>query len=227
MDALLLDFNGVIVDDERLHFAAFRTVLGDEGMVLDAAAWDADYLGLNDRAAFHEALRRAGRPVEPAQIQRFVARKADAYAALAERDLVIVPGVRTFVRAAAEASRVAVVSGAIRAEIDAGLARAGIADLVEYIVSAEDVAATKPDPAGFRLALRELQARHRAGSCRAVVVEDSRPGLAAARALGAGCVMLTTSHDAAQLRGADRIWAAFEGHTPEELEMLWRTVAVA
>jgi HAD superfamily hydrolase (TIGR01509 family) len=227
MDALLLDFNGVVVDDEPLHFASFRTILGEDGMVLDESSYYAEFLGFDDRAAFREALHRNGRPSEPAQIHRLVARKAAVYAALAEGELVIVPGVSAFVRAAAERARIAVVSGALRAEIQTGLARAGIADLIEYIISTEDVPTTKPDPAGFRLALHRLRRHHGGDAWRAVVVEDSRPGLVAARALGAGCVMLTTSHDAPQLGGADLIWDSFDGHTPAELEMLWRTVAVA
>ena len=64
MDALILDFNGVIVDDEPLHFASFRDVLASEGIPLDAAAYYADYLGFEDRAAFREAFRRADRPFE-------------------------------------------------------------------------------------------------------------------------------------------------------------------
>ncbi len=227
MDALLLDFNGVVVDDEPLHFASFRDVLAEEGIILDEAAYYSDYLGFDDRAAFREAFQRAGRTDAPTRLARLLERKARAYAALAERALVIVPGVERFARRAAARARLAVVSGALRAEVERGLSRAGLADLVDTIVAAEDVAASKPDPGGFRLALRRLAARHGAGSWRAVVIEDSLPGLAAARAAGAGCVMLTTSHDAAALGGADAVWASFAGHEPGDLEPFWRPVEAA
>ncbi len=223
-DALLLDYNGVVVDDEPLHFASFRDVLGRDGIVLDEAGYYADYLGLDDRAAFREAFHRAGRPLNPAGVRRLVQRKAAAYAALAERALVVVPGVTAFVRAAAQSARIAVVSGALGAEIGAGLERAGIAEVVEVIVSADDVATTKPDPAGFRLALARLAARHGPGPWRAAIVEDSLPGLAAARAAGAGCLMLTTSHEPARLSNADLVWDDFTGHAPAELGALWREV---
>ena len=117
------------------------------------------------------------------------------------------------------------VSGALRAEIQASASAPASTWRDRHCVSAEDVPTTKPDPAGFRLALRQLQGRHGGGPWRAVVVEDSLPGMEAARALGAGCVMLTTSHDRAQLGGADMIWTSFDGHTPAELETLWRAVA--
>lgn len=219
MDVLLLDYNGVIVNDEPLHFASFRDVLHEEGIALDASMYGADYLGLDDRAAFREALRRAARPADPAGIARLVHRKATAYAALAERDLPVVPGVRDFVAGAARQARVAVVSGALREEIAAGLRAAGVAAHIETIVSADDVPTTKPDPAGFALALARLTG---GAACRAVVIEDSLPGLAAARAIGAGCVMLTTSHPAAALRGADAVWPDFTGRAPADLDGLWR-----
>lgn len=226
MDALLLDYNGVVVDDEPLHFASFRDVLRAEGIPLDEAGYYADYLGLDDRAAFREAFHRAGRPLDPAGVRRLVLRKAAAYAALADQALVVVPGVTRFVREAARRARVAVVSGALRGEIETGLARAQIADAVAVIVSADDLPTTKPDPAGFRLALARLAERFgdHGRPWHAVIVEDSLPGLAAARALGAGCLMLATSHTPNQLRGADLVWRDFEGHAPAELTALWREV---
>jgi len=224
-DALLLDYNGVIVDDERLHGESFRIVLAAEGIALDEAGYLADYLGLNDTAAFREAFRRHGLPRGPARIRRLAADKAVAYASLIERGLPLVPGVVDFVRAAAEVAHIAVVSGAIRAEIEPGLAQAGIADIVGCVVCADDVPVSKPDPAGFLRALRLLRERHGGGTWRALVIEDSLHGLAAARAMGAGCIMLTTSYDATHLGGADRTWASFVGHSPEDLATLWRTVA--
>jgi beta-phosphoglucomutase-like phosphatase (HAD superfamily) len=106
-----------------------------------------------------------------------------------------------------------------------GLERAGIADAVSVIVTSEDVATSKPNPAGFRLALRLLAARE-PGPWRAVVIEDSLPGLAAARAIGAGCLMLATAHEARELAAADRVWTSFERHHPDELGPLLREVAV-
>jgi beta-phosphoglucomutase len=225
-DALLLDFNGVIVDDEPLHFLAFREVLSAEGIRLGKALYYAEFLGCDDRAAFRKAFARDGRAVGPEALRELVARKAIRYRALAERQLAVVPGVASFVRAAARDAVIAVVSGAIRPEIDVGLAKAGIADLVETIVSADDVATTKPDPAGFRLALARLAAGRPGEAWRALVIEDSLPGLEAARAIGAGCAMLTTSHQAPLLAAADAVWTSFDGHAPADLAAHWRPVEV-
>jgi len=224
MDALLLDFNGVIVDDEPLHFASFRDVLADNGLVLSESQYYTEYLGFDDRAAFAHAFRRAGRPLEPAHLAALIARKARAYAERAAHDLKVVPGVADFVHQAARQARVGVVSGALRAEIDFGLEAAGLLGVVETVVSPDDVPTTKPDPAGYRLAMRRLAAKHGDGAWRAVVFEDSLPGLTAARALGAGCVMLATTHREKHLASADAVWDSFANHSPDELAPLWRTL---
>lgn len=224
-DALLLDYNGVIVDDEPLHGEAFRAALAEEGIVLDRDAYYADYLGQDDRACVRQALAGAGRPALADAIARLVARKGERYLALAARDLPLVPGVTRFVREAARRRRVAVVTGAVPREVALGLAKAGLAGDVAVVVTSADVRASKPDPAGFRLALQRLAAGGTAGSWRAAVAEDSLPGLAAARALGAGCLMLATAHPAAALGGADLVWTSFEGHHPDELDALFREIA--
>lgn len=222
-DALLLDYNGVLVDDEPLHCEAFLTVLGEEGIALGRDAYYADYLGLDDRACFRMALYADGRPLPPGDVAHLVARKGAYYRALAHRALPLVPGAGAFVREAAQRRHVAVVSGAVQGEVTFGLERSGLAGAVTVIVTSEDVPTSKPDPAGLRLALARL-ASAAPGPWRAAVAEDSLPGLGAARALGAGCLMLTTSHPAAALAAADLVWPSFEGHHPDELEPLFREV---
>ena len=52
MAAFLFDFNGVLVDDERVHFAAFREVLGRHGVALDEKTYVERYLAFDDATAF-------------------------------------------------------------------------------------------------------------------------------------------------------------------------------
>jgi HAD superfamily hydrolase (TIGR01509 family) len=224
-DVLLLDYNGVVVDDEPIHFAALRDVLAIERVAVDEAAYYADYLGLEDRTCIRIAFQRTKRRLDAASLDRLAARKAMWYAEATRAGVPLVPGVQAFVRAAAHVARIAVVSGALRHEITAGLERAGIADVVATVVSAEDVPIGKPDPAGLRLGLARL-ASGTPGGVRAAIVEDSLPGIAAARALGAGCVALTTSRDERTLARADVIWRSFVGHGVAELGPLFREVDV-
>jgi len=224
-DVILLDYNGVIVDDEPFHYSALRDTLAPEGIAVDEASYYADFLGFDDRACIREAFRRSGRPLEPPALLRLAADKARRYADRARGGLPLVPGVRDFVRGASDLARIAIVSGALRREIVAGLEQAGIAEWVARIVSAENVARPKPDPEGHRLALAGLAGGRAAA--RTIVVEDSRPGLAAARALGAGCLMLTTTYDADEVPGADLVWQSFDRHAPNELTPFMKEVATA
>ena len=223
-DLLLLDYNGVVVDDEPIHFAALRDLLGVERIEIDAQAYRAHFLGTDDRTCIREAFLRAGRTLEPDAVAVLAARKAAWYAESARGGIPLVPGVARFVREAAATARLAIVSGALRAEVTAGLAHAGLADAFPVVICAEDVGAGKPDPEGYRMAAARLV--DGGDTLRAVVLEDSLPGLAAARALGAGCVAFTTTHPGAELSGADQVWRSFEGHTPGDLAPLYREVAI-
>jgi beta-phosphoglucomutase-like phosphatase (HAD superfamily) len=59
--ATLFDFNGVLVDDEAVHLAAFRDVLLPLGIVTDDATYAERYLGFDDAGAFRAILEDAGR----------------------------------------------------------------------------------------------------------------------------------------------------------------------
>lgn len=220
-NALLLDYNGVVVNDEPLHFASFRDVLATHNLKLDARTYYAEYLGFDDRSAFVEAWRRANRTITGELLRVLVEDKAQRYAQLTSSGVPPVTGSPAFMHAAAQRWPIAVVSGALRQEIEAGLAQLGVASAVTAVVSAEDTGSTKPDPAGYRLAVRRLADAGRPVR-RAVVIEDSLPGLEAARGIGAGCVLLTTSLPAAELAAADDVWADFSGHAVDELDPLFK-----
>jgi HAD superfamily hydrolase (TIGR01509 family) len=216
-EALLFDFNGVITDDEEQHRAAFAELLAEAGIPLTREQYYADYLGCDDRSAFIEAYRRAGQPLDPGRLDALVARKSQAYARLIGTTPALVPGAAAFVRAAAARFRLGLVSGAQRREIEPALAGAGLADCFAVIVAAEDVPRCKPDPVGYLTARAALGRGAPLPVERCVVLEDSLAGLAAARAAGMRCVMLTTSHGAAELHAADLVWTSFVGHDPAEL----------
>jgi HAD superfamily hydrolase (TIGR01509 family) len=215
--ALLLDFNGVIVDDEEQHRASLEAMLAEHGIGLTRDQYYADYLGWNDRMSFVIAFRQAGRALAPERLDGLVAEKSRRYGAMIERSLTLVPGVREFVERAALRFRLGVVSGALRHEIEHVLEVAGLRPLFEVIVAADDVATCKPDPEGY-LAAHAALAQHRPlarGAC--IAIEDSLPGLAAARAAGMRCIMLATNLAPAALAGADAVWTSFVGHDPAQL----------
>jgi HAD superfamily hydrolase (TIGR01509 family) len=215
--AVLFDFNGVIVDDEEQHRATLEALLAEEGITLTRAQYYDEYLGWNDRMSFVAAFRNSGRPLAVERLDALVAEKSRRYERLIATSLTLVPGAAEFVTRAGGKYRLGLVSGALRREIDLVLDRAGLRRYFEVIVAAEDVPCCKPDPAGYRAAHAALDGRRPLAAARCVAIEDSLPGLAAARAAGMRCTMLTTSHAPAALASADAVWTSFSGHEPAEL----------
>ncbi|HEY3240460.1 MAG TPA: HAD-IA family hydrolase, partial [Acidimicrobiia bacterium] len=73
-------------------------------------------------------------------------------------------------------------------------------DRFEVVVGGDDVKETKPDPTAYLIALERL----RLGASSTVAVEDSPPGLGAARAAGVTCVVVVNDYT----RGGDFAGAA-------------------
>jgi beta-phosphoglucomutase len=221
-EAVLFDFNGVLVDDEPQHCVALQRVLADEGITLTREEYYASYLGFDDRTGFMEAYRRAQRTLTTELLTYLVAKKSKLYLELVATSLKLVAGAREFVLDAGKRFRLGIVSGALRAEIDAVLRQTKLVDRFEIIVAGGEVPRCKPDPAAYLAAHRALDERQPVPVDRCVVLEDSLPGLAAARSAGMRCVMLTTSHPVAAFegRGAAKVWESLAGHAATELANL-------
>jgi beta-phosphoglucomutase len=212
--AILFDFNGVIVDDEPQHCEALIATLGEDGFALDRDTYYREYLGFDDRECFRFSFARMGRPADEPALLRAIERKNAHYERAIRDSLRLVPGAEEFIEGAAlDGFQLAIVSGALRREIKLVLDLSGLRPHFSEIVAAEDVSACKPDPAGYNFARAALGVAPR----RCMVIEDSLPGLAAARAAGLRCAMLSTSHGEDACAGADLVWPDFSGHEPAEL----------
>ncbi|MBI3449176.1 MAG: HAD family phosphatase [Acidobacteria bacterium] len=231
--ALILDYNGVVVNDEPLHKEAFRRVLGDAGIALDDEEYYTRYLGIPDREVARDALRRAG--VDSAglddEADHILALKALVYRNLTRSDLPEVPGASRFILEAAEAYPIAIASGAIRVEVEDGLYRLGVRDAITAVVTIEDVSRGKPDPEPFLAARSALVraglldgARHALGAAEPaasfLVVEDSPAGLAAARAAWMHAVGVATSRPREDLKPADLVVGDLSELTLARIEAL-------
>jgi len=226
--ALVFDFNGILVDDEPLHFALFRRVLGEEGVDLSRDDYYGRYLGFDDRGCFAAALGAAAESCPSERLARLIARKAAYYREEIRRaGCPIFPGAAELVREAAAAGlTLALVSGALRDEVVGGLERAGIAALFKRLVAADDVLRGKPDPEGYALALAALNAAPplparliHPHEC--VAIEDSPAGLAAAAACGLRTLGVAQTFPAAALAQADAVIEKLEGFGLRDLETLF------
>jgi HAD superfamily hydrolase (TIGR01509 family) len=202
-EAVLLDFNGVLVDDERGHWRALRDVLAPLGVALPRARYEKRYLAFDDEEAVEAVLRDAGWPRglrSAAFVATLVRRKRRGFRLWCARErLGVAPGACRTVRALAAGRPIAVVSCASRSEVTVPLRRAGLLSCFESIVTCEDVRRCKPHPEGYETALRRLGMRT---GRTAVALEDSPGGIRAARAAGIPVLGVATSFEPAVLRRA-------------------------
>jgi HAD superfamily hydrolase (TIGR01509 family) len=211
---ILFDFNGVIAHDEALHFEALSATLAAHGISLTREQYYADFLGLNDRECFRRSFEAAGRAPDKFTLQHAVEQKADIYEDKARARLELVAGVRDFIEAASAARMVlGVASSALKREVEFVLQMKSLREYFETIVSAEEVERCKPDPQTFERARQRLRLARE--EC--VVIEDSLPGIEAARAGGFRCLAIASSLPTEALAGADMVWNDFSGKLPADL----------
>lgn len=206
IQAIFFDFNGVIIDDERIHLKAYREVLLGENVPLT----DEDYfasLGMDDAAFVRAAYARAARPLDDEVMNSLIKREHALHREFITNNLPVPAGVVTFIKAAARHFKLGIVSMAERGEIDYVLGLAGLDQVFSVLVSAGGLK-HKPAPDCYQRALELLNESRRGerelpllpGEC--LAFEDAPPGIEAARAAGMRTVGVTNTVPESSLRAA-------------------------
>jgi beta-phosphoglucomutase len=227
LQAVIFDFDGVIADSEPLHLRAFQQALAEEGIALDRAEYFARYLGYDDVGMFAALARDRALAMSDRHITALVTRKGEKLQTMLNGGEMLFPGAAGFIRAAAAAVPIAIASGALRHEIVEIIESAGLEDLFTTIVASGDTPESKPSPAPYLLAFKQLE---RASGFnldpeRCVAIEDSVWGLESARRAGLRCVGVTTSYAADQLTGAELVVDGLQALTIPALERLCRNTS--
>ncbi len=231
IQAVFFDFNGVIVDDEPLQMKAYQEVLGREGLAVTEAEYYGS-MGMHDVAFLRSAYARAERELDEETLGRVMEAKTEAHRRLLGEEPPLFPGVVNFVKALSRRYRLGLVSMARRTEIDYVLERAGLASYFAVVVSGDGEPAHKPDPACYNNALAALNAKRSeaqhvlpllAEEC--LVVEDSPPGIRAARAAGMRTLGVTNTVSDRELReaGADCVTRNLADWTPDAVHHVFDT----
>jgi beta-phosphoglucomutase len=212
--AVIFDFNGIIVNDEPIHFKLFQRVLGEEGITLTEEIYYARYLGFDDKGAFTAAHQDNGQPLSETQLADLIARKAVLYQEAIRNQVEIFPGVKSLIAELAPKLPLGVASGALRHEIETILSTASLLKHFAAIVAAEDVTQGKPDPQIFLKTLEQLNARqgnsNQITPADCVAIEDSKEGIKAVRRAGMKCLAVTNSHPAELLSEAHTVVKSLE-----------------
>jgi beta-phosphoglucomutase len=224
--AVIFDFDGIIVDTEPLHYKAFQEVLVPLGLSYPWEEYLASYIGFDDRDAFREVFRRAGRSLAEAELRDLIGRKAAAFQTIIARGVEPYPGVVELVGDLVRAGLpVALCSGALPSDIEPVLELLGIGGDFSVIVTAADVTASKPDPESYALAVRRLAAcfpELAISPVGCLAIEDTPAGIASARGAGLPVLAVSNSYPAEKLAGVRRVVDSLAGIDVASLHQLCR-----
>ena len=195
---LLFDFNGTLSDDEHIQCEIYRELFAEAGKPLTMTEYFEELAGLSDPEIVRTWLGEDRPGLVAERVRRFQSRAGDGST--------VKPSTREAVRYAGQRAELAVVSGAARVEIESVLGAAELGAIVSLVVAAEDVAAGKPNPAGYIRALQLLDC----APGDALAFEDSQAGVAAAKAAGLYCIALEGTAEIERLGAADEIVGALD-----------------
>lgn len=180
--AIVFDFDGLILDTETTDFAAWQAMYRAHGVELPLSIWmpiigDAtQYFNIDQHL-----IELTGQPIDLAELRK---RQRALHLEMLE-DAVPMPGVEDYIDAAKQMDiRIGVASGSRRSWVVDRLNRLGLAHHFETVVCRDDVGRAKPDPAAYIAAVENLGV----SADQALALEDSPPGVKAAKGAGLYCV---------------------------------------
>ncbi len=210
LKAIVFDFDGIVADSEPLHCEAFRRMVEPWGVTFTFDEYAARYMGYDDRDFFRVTLKELGRGPEAndaARIEALCVEKQDLFEKVVEEGVEAVPGVLRLIEEAQAVMPLAVASGATRRDIALIVDRLGLNGCFDPIVTADDVARSKPHPETYRLAAEGLARRHPDGAIgpdTCLAIEDTAIGIRSARTAGLLTLGVATTSPIASLNEAHR-----------------------
>ncbi len=182
--AIVFDFDGVIIDTETPDFVTWRQEFRAHGVELDRGLWSGFIgggIGSFDICGHLEDL--AGRALDRDEVR---ARRRRNYLEQVHANPIL-PGVLDYLAGAREMGlKVGVASSSSREWVQGHLERLGLDAGVESVRTRDDVSAVKPDPELYLACLEALGV----SADRAIAIEDSAKGMTAALAAGMFCVVV-------------------------------------
>ena len=194
--AVLFDMDGVIIDSEPAHEAAFLHTLVAAGEAPTGNWYKQHFAGKTDEAGFRSYFGSKS----PPDISWLMRSKTTFYTQHLSTEVTpYAATVATVKELHAQRTTLGLVTSSSREEAEAILTTLELLPLFSVVVYAEYVILGKPNPEGYIQAMRALDAT----PDRCTIIEDSPSGVAAAKAAGAKVIALQHTHTPAELYEAD------------------------
>jgi beta-phosphoglucomutase len=223
--AIIFDFNGVIFNDEPIHFASMRDAVASLGITVTREEYWRDYLPLDDWHCLAAICAAHSFPISKEETEHILQLKQQNYRRMLDGHFPVLSGTIQFIRTAAQKYPLAIASGARRAEIEVVLQQTGLQACFRVVLAAEDFVRAKPHPESYLLALARLNENLSStaspiGPAECLVIEDSVGGVLGSRKAGMYCLAVTHTYPAQQLAGANAVLSSLEGLTLDRVEAL-------
>ena len=176
--AILFDFDGVLVDSEPIHCDCWREVLAPLGVPVTWEIYAAQCVGAVDSKMVEIFAKLADPPADPAKLWEQYPLKKQRFRERMAADPPLAEGLLEFFRELSAQYKLGVVSSSSHAEIEPYLEASGIRQYLGTVVGGDDVKRHKPAPDPYVLAGQRLGIRN------ALAVEDSPPGIQSASEAG-------------------------------------------
>lgn len=187
--AILFDFDGVLVDSEPVHYQCWCETLAKYGFDLDWDTYEKNCIGVSDRAMLEGFCKAVGPPlVLDELIAEYPNKKALFRERIATAEGVFHPETLDLLQSL-KGYKMAVVSSSNRTEVEPTLIRYGIRDVFEVLVCGHESPKLKPAPDPYLLAAQKL------GITKALVVEDSAAGEKSGLAAGFDVLRVANTTD--------------------------------
>jgi beta-phosphoglucomutase len=176
-DAILFDFDGVLLDSEPLHWACWTEALAPLGIHVEWEYYRDHYLGVADRDMIPIIAARAHPPRNWESLWERYPVKRECLRKRLEQPPFL-PDLADLLGELRRGRKLAVVSTSVRVEVEPALIAGGLRPYFDAVITGENTARHKPAPDPYLLAAQRLSAQN------PLVLEDSEPGIASGRAAG-------------------------------------------
>jgi HAD superfamily hydrolase (TIGR01509 family) len=199
LKAFIFDMDGVMLDSEPIHLAAYNKVLTPFGVSIAMPVFKAKYMGKRGMQVSEKIVEDCSLPIPAKELHRM--KRAQHEDFLQNRELPVTPGLQKAVKELEGLLPLALASNSNPNSIDIILERLGLKEYFSVVLSGSNVPNGKPAPDIYLKTAQELGVE--AKEC--AVLEDSPVGVAAAKAAGMACIGITTTHTREELAEADLI----------------------
>ena len=213
--ALVLDADGVLVRSMERNAEAYQKALAPLGIeISEDEVFENE--GRRSRDLIDVVARSHGRVLAPDELDELAHRHQQIFVSFGRMPLY--PGVERFLRSLRRSGpRLALVTGNWRENVTRTFGE--LTALFDAIVTAEDVAKTKPDPEPYRTAVAKLGLTGDG----VVAVENAPLGIRSAKAAGLVVIAIASTNPADRLGEADAVVARLSHVLPTLRDIGWKT----